>query len=208
MAERIAMLREHRRHEAANDDDRHLIAIVPARNEQATVGNVVADLIAIMPSADILVVNDGSADGTANRRSSSRRPSPRLAFPLRVDAAMSLGYRIADREGYEWALPFDADGQHTASLQRSLARSISRSASDHPRMTRCHTRTARAQSRCSPWPPGSPGCLASTYSTRPAASVSPRLRAPRCSLPCKCSEGGAAPRPMGRSLAASMLLEP
>jgi glycosyltransferase involved in cell wall biosynthesis len=96
-------------------DERHLIAIVPARNEQATVGTVVADLIAILPSADILVVNDGSSDGTAAVARQAGARVLDLPFHSGVGAAMRLGYRIADREGYEWTLRVDADGQHTAS---------------------------------------------------------------------------------------------
>ena len=46
------------------NDDRILI-VIPAYNEEGRVGDVVRDVKRTLPLADVLVVDDGSADGTA-----------------------------------------------------------------------------------------------------------------------------------------------
>jgi len=87
--------------------------IVPAWNEREALPGVLAELAASLPHADVLVVNDGSTDGTAEvARASGTAMVLDLPLNLGVGGAMRAGYRFAAREGYDAAVQVDADGQH------------------------------------------------------------------------------------------------
>lgn len=89
------------------------IAIVPAYNEAATIADVVQDITEHLPLVDVVVVDDGSTDGTADYV-----PEPayvlRLPVNLGIGGAMQTGYRFAYEQGYDLALQIDGDGQHPA----------------------------------------------------------------------------------------------
>ena len=46
------------------EDNGRLLVVIPAYNEEASIGGVLCELRRKCPQADVLVVNDGSADGT------------------------------------------------------------------------------------------------------------------------------------------------
>ena len=86
--------------------------IVPAWNEQDAVGLTIKDLQNARPDLDILVVDDGSGDRTADVAEEAGALVCRLPFNLGVGGAMRTGYRYAVRHGYDAAVQVDADGQH------------------------------------------------------------------------------------------------
>lgn len=100
-----------------------LLVVVPAWNEQESLPAVLAELDVALPDADVLVVNDGSTDGTADVVRASRRAMLLdLPINLGVGGAMRAGYRFAHRHGYERAIQVDADGQHDpAEVRRVVA---------------------------------------------------------------------------------------
>ncbi len=89
-----------------------VLIIVPAWNEQESVGATVAEIAATNPGLDVLVIDDGSADGTAERAEQAGATVCRLPFNLGVGGAMRTGYRYALRNDYDVAVQIDADGQH------------------------------------------------------------------------------------------------
>jgi glycosyltransferase involved in cell wall biosynthesis len=96
------------------------IAIIPALNEAQRVGAVIADLRRVLPTIDVVVVNDGSTDATeAVARGGGARV---VTHPYRLGygAALQTGYLYALRNGYERAVQIDGDGQHDASLAPRL----------------------------------------------------------------------------------------
>jgi glycosyltransferase involved in cell wall biosynthesis len=95
-------------HESTN----RILVVVPAFNEADSVGDVVAEIRAHYAAADILVVDDGSADATAVVARAAGAAVCRLPFNLGVGGAMRTGYRYALREGYDVVVQIDADGQH------------------------------------------------------------------------------------------------
>jgi glycosyltransferase involved in cell wall biosynthesis len=97
-----------------------VLVVVPALNESASVGAVVTDIQAQYPPADVLVVDDGSVDGTAEVARRAGAAVCRLPFNLGVGGAMRAGYRYALREGYQVVVQIDADGQHDPSYIPSL----------------------------------------------------------------------------------------
>jgi glycosyltransferase involved in cell wall biosynthesis len=89
-----------------------VLVIVPAWNEQASIAETLREIHSCVPWADLLVVDDGSADRTADVAVAAGATVCRLPFNLGVGGAMRTGYRYALREGYDVAVQIDADGQH------------------------------------------------------------------------------------------------
>jgi glycosyltransferase involved in cell wall biosynthesis len=95
------------------------VVFIPAWNEEASLPAVLDDLHAHLPDVDVLVVDDGSTDRTAD----VAREHGAAVHSL----GANRGLRVGIAEGYRWALDhdyafcgrMDADGQHPA---RELAR--------------------------------------------------------------------------------------
>ncbi len=88
------------------------LAIVPAYNEGGMVGRVVRDICREAPDFDVLVVDDGSADGTAAEAEAEGATVIRHPFNLGIGGAVQSGYKYALRENYDVAVQVDGDGQH------------------------------------------------------------------------------------------------
>ena len=102
-----------------------VLVIVPAYNEQATIGNVLRALRSEAPDFDILVVNDGSTDNTADVvRNVHGVELISLPYNMGIGNAMQTGYRFACQEDYDIAVQCDADGQHPAGEISKLVRAI------------------------------------------------------------------------------------
>lgn len=91
---------------------RRLLVVIPAFNEQASVADVVAEVFSKLPGASVLVVDDGSSDGTADEARRAGATVAVLPFNLGVGGAMRTGFRYALENGFEVAVQIDADGQH------------------------------------------------------------------------------------------------
>lgn len=89
-----------------------VLVIVPAYNEAGTVGRVVAETKGVFSGLEILVVDDGSVDGTAAEARSAGARVVELPFNLGIGGAVQTGYRYALEYGYDVAVQLDADGQH------------------------------------------------------------------------------------------------
>jgi glycosyltransferase involved in cell wall biosynthesis len=89
-----------------------ILVIVPAWNEQDSVVATLGEIREACPGLDVLVIDDGSSDRTAQRALASGALVCRLPFNLGVGGAMRAGYRYAERHGYDVAVQVDADGQH------------------------------------------------------------------------------------------------
>jgi hypothetical protein len=88
------------------------LVFIPAWNEAESVGEVIADVRACLPEADVLVVDDGSTDATAERAAAAGARVASLPFNQGLGAALQTGYLYALRGGYERCAHLDADGQH------------------------------------------------------------------------------------------------
>ena len=89
-----------------------LVILVPAYQEGATIADVVARLHAAMPGVPVLVVDDGSTDGTA--RAAAAAGAEVLAMPANQGkgAALRHGMRAALAQGAGLVATLDGDGQH------------------------------------------------------------------------------------------------
>lgn len=97
-----------------------LLVIVPAHNEEESIVTTVEHLKKEMPEADYIVINDGSTDDTPTLCRKNGYPCIDLPINVGLAYAVKCGMIYAFREGYDYALQFDADGQHDAHYIRPL----------------------------------------------------------------------------------------
>jgi glycosyltransferase involved in cell wall biosynthesis len=96
--------------------------IIPAYDEEDALPATLAELRRAQPTVEIAVVDDGSADRTADVARAGGAAVLSLPFNLGVGGAVRTGLRCADEWGYDRALVVDADGQHDArGIERLLA---------------------------------------------------------------------------------------
>jgi len=107
-----------------------ILIIVPAYNEEASLSNVIEDLRAQVPSADVVVINDGSRDATGRIARDMGVKVIDLPFNLGIGGAVQAGYLYAERHGYDIAVQFDGDGQHLGREIGKLLRPLTRGAAD------------------------------------------------------------------------------
>lgn len=99
-------------HDVPKPADARPLVVIPAWNEEATLGAVLDDAAAVLREWDVVVVSDGSTDGTADIARGRGVPVVQLPYNLGVGGAMRAGYNYAQRFGYTHVLQLDADGQH------------------------------------------------------------------------------------------------
>src|SRR3954467_14850569 len=90
------------------------VAVVPAYNEQATVGRVIAGLREHAPEFDIVVIDDGSTDRTHDIAAAAGVSVLRLPFNVGIGGAVQSGFTYANEHGYDYLVQVDGDGQHDA----------------------------------------------------------------------------------------------
>jgi len=86
--------------------------IIPAYNEAASVGRVVRGVHAVCPEARVVVVNDGSTDGTAREAARAGAALIDLPFNCGYGVALQTGLLHAQRSRADFVVALDADGQH------------------------------------------------------------------------------------------------
>jgi glycosyltransferase involved in cell wall biosynthesis len=88
------------------------LVIIPALNEQDSIGGVVRAVQQALPWSDIMVINDGSTDRTAQRAAELGAHVLQLPYNVGIGAAVQTGFIFAKRKGYGIVLRCDGDGQH------------------------------------------------------------------------------------------------
>jgi glycosyltransferase involved in cell wall biosynthesis len=88
------------------------LAVVPAYNEEGTVARVVTKIHELAPDFDVVVVDDGSTDGTAEQAEKAGAKVVRHPFNLGIGGAVQSGFTYALENGYDRLAQIDGDGQH------------------------------------------------------------------------------------------------
>jgi glycosyltransferase involved in cell wall biosynthesis len=89
-----------------------LLIIIPAFNEEASIGRVIEQVQEAVPEANIVVINDGSTDATAIIAEKSGAVVLNLPHNLGIGSAMQTGFMYARNNEYNIAIQVDGDGQH------------------------------------------------------------------------------------------------
>ena len=88
------------------------LVIIPAYNEEGSVGGVVRAVRDVLPGVPVVVVDDGSLDGTCQVARQAGADILRLPHHLGLGGAVQTGYRFAFEHGYDCVARVDSDGQH------------------------------------------------------------------------------------------------
>ena len=88
------------------------LAIVPAYNEEHSIGTVLEEIRGADVDLHVVVVNDASEDGTAAIAARAGAAVLNLPFNVGIGGAMQAGYQYALEHGFELAIQVDGDGQH------------------------------------------------------------------------------------------------
>ena len=107
-----------------------VLVIVPAHDEEASLPVTLDELGAKAPGVDVLVVDDGSRDATADAARARGVPVVSLAVNLGVGAALQTGFRWALRHSYDVGVQLDADGQHDPAFLPALVEPVASGACD------------------------------------------------------------------------------
>lgn len=104
-------------HEPYKDHGKHAIVVIPTYNEAENICPLVAMILTLPGSHDVLVVDDNSPDGTANVvlekfAEESRVHIVRRKQKLGLGTAYSAGFRFALEEDYSFVVTMDADFSH------------------------------------------------------------------------------------------------
>ena len=98
------------------------LVFIPAWNEEANLPGVIDELRATIPDTDVLVVDDGSTDRSADVAREHGAAVHSLGSNKGLRVGIAAGYRWALDHGYAYCGRVDADGQHPApELARLLA---------------------------------------------------------------------------------------
>jgi dolichol-phosphate mannosyltransferase len=94
-----------------------VLVIVPTYNEVDNIATVIEATVRALPDAAMLVVDDGSPDGTAERVELLRATNPKLHLLRRweksgLGSAYRAGFAWGMGEGYDVMVEMDADGSH------------------------------------------------------------------------------------------------
>ncbi|MEW6553599.1 MAG: glycosyltransferase family 2 protein [Actinomycetota bacterium] len=87
------------------------LVVILAHNEEDSIERVVSEVRREL-DAEVLVVDDGSEDGTRERAVRAGARCLSLAFNAGIGVAEQAGLQVAAEEGYDFVIRMDGDGQH------------------------------------------------------------------------------------------------
>lgn len=96
------------------------IVIIPAYNEEKSIEKTVEDIRENAPEFDYVIVNDCSRDNTLKVCTEKGMHVLNLPINLGIGGAVQTGYLYAYKNGYDFAVQFDGDGQHDAKFLHEM----------------------------------------------------------------------------------------
>ncbi len=106
-----------------------ILVIIPAFNESGAIAEVVADIRSHC-DYEIVVIDDGSTDDTAERARAAGANVVRHPCNLGIGAAVQTGYLYALRNGYDTVVRQDGDGQHDPKYIPDFVETLARGETD------------------------------------------------------------------------------
>jgi glycosyltransferase involved in cell wall biosynthesis len=92
--------------------NRRIAVIIPAYNEEDSIGDVVTGVKGLGAGYDVIVVNDDSQDRTSEKAAQAGAIVIDLPYNLGIGGAVQTGFKFARLEGYDACVQVDGDGQH------------------------------------------------------------------------------------------------
>lgn len=101
-----------------------VLAVIPAYNEEEALENTVRHLTEVCPEVDYLIVNDGSADNTAEIIRENGFNGINMPVNTGLTSGVRAGMKYGYRHGYDAVVQFDADGQHLPQYIMPMAKAL------------------------------------------------------------------------------------
>lgn len=96
------------------------IVIIPAYNEEKSIVKTVQDICEHAPEFDYVIINDCSTDHTLSVCREHHLHVLNLPVNLGIGGAVQTGFLYAYKNGYDYAIQFDGDGQHDAKYLQEM----------------------------------------------------------------------------------------
>ena len=106
------------------------LVIIPAFNEEGNLEKTVKDIKDNAPDFDYVIINDCSTDKTLEMCRRHGFSYLNLPVNLGIGGAVQTGYRYAYYHGYDIAVQFDGDGQHSAAHLEDMVTTLIDTESD------------------------------------------------------------------------------
>ena len=106
------------------------LVIIPAFNEEGNLEKTIKDIKGHAPDFDYVIINDCSTDKTLEMCRRHGFSDLNLPVNLGIGGAVQTGYRYAYYHGYDIAVQFDGDGQHSASHLEDMVTTLIDTESD------------------------------------------------------------------------------
>ena len=97
-----------------------VLVLIPACNEERSIISVIGEVRSHVPYADVIVVDDGSDDGTAEKAETAGAHVLRHPYNMGYGTALQTGYKYALENEFDYVVQMDGDGQHDASYLPAL----------------------------------------------------------------------------------------
>ncbi|MER2511525.1 MAG: glycosyltransferase family 2 protein [Nitrosomonas ureae] len=97
-----------------------IVAIVPVFNEAACVEAVIREVDKSIPGVEVVVIDDGSTDNSAQVAQAAQASVIILPYNLGIGGAVQTGYLFASEMEYDFAVRLDGDGQHNPTQLSAL----------------------------------------------------------------------------------------
>ena len=101
-----------------------ILVVIPALNEEERIATVVQQVMEQVPEAQIVVVNDGSSDRTAQEALAYGAKVLSHPFNMGYGVALQTGYKYALKNDFDFLLQMDGDGQHDPRYLRALLKEV------------------------------------------------------------------------------------
>lgn len=97
-----------------------VLVVIPAHNEEESLGSTLDAIREQLPGTDMLVVNDYSRDRTSDIARAHGARVVDLPCNLGYGGAVQTGFKFAVAHGYDAVVQMDADGQHDPASARAV----------------------------------------------------------------------------------------
>lgn len=105
--------------------EKKVLIILPAYNEEKSIGAVIDKIRKLNKQYHLVVINDGSTDKTIEIAQRKKTEVINLPFNLGIGGSVQTGLKYAYLNNYDIAVQVDTDGQHNPKYLPSLIRSLS-----------------------------------------------------------------------------------
>lgn len=107
-----------------------MLVIIPAFNEEGNLEKTIQDIRDNAPDFDYIIINDCSTDQTLEVCRRHGYSYLNLPINLGIGGAVQTGYRYALYHGYDIAVQFDGDGQHSAKYLEEMVKQLEEAEAD------------------------------------------------------------------------------